>query len=299
MAALRERMRKWQAKRDAARAYHKRRRDQLVEYRADKKNRDHIFTAIVLKVGGQVAETVDFGDLKLERKNTSVIERYLRQLESEGLISIRTPEGRDDLIFSSARLTPYGKSRADDILDEGTNWRWFALRCVPVIFLLWLGVPHVVRWLTGDLTSAGSAGDMFGSINALFAGLAFAGVIYAIILQRGELQLQRQELGMTREELRRSAEAQEASQRALAAQVRITLLTARAEALRRGIERIASDERTLAARSNPPLIIHKLEPDVLAERESLKRKLESVEAELERALSRIDDDANPEAQDES
>ena len=57
----------------------------------------------------------------------------------------------------------------------------------------------------------GSFGDMFGSINALFSGLALAGVIYAILLQRKELSLQRQELELTRKELEKSAEAQERS----------------------------------------------------------------------------------------
>lgn len=53
----------------------------------------------------------------------------------------------------------------------------------------------------------GTFGDMFGAINALFSGLAFAGVIYAILLQRKELELQREELKMTREELKKTAEA--------------------------------------------------------------------------------------------
>jgi hypothetical protein len=42
---------------------------------------------------------------------------------------------------------------------------------------------------------------MFGAINALYSGLAFAGVIYAILLQRKELRLQRKELELTRNEL--------------------------------------------------------------------------------------------------
>ena len=40
----------------------------------------------------------------------------------------------------------------------------------------------------------GTFGDMFGAVNALFSGLAFVGVIIAILLQRQELQLQRTEL---------------------------------------------------------------------------------------------------------
>jgi hypothetical protein len=62
-------------------------------------------------------------------------------------------------------------------------------------------------------------GEMFGGLNTFFSGLAFAGVIYAILLQRKELKLQREELELTRNELKRSAEAQEESQKALKDQV--------------------------------------------------------------------------------
>jgi len=37
-------------------------------------------------------------------------------------------------------------------------------------------------------------GDSFGGLNAIFSGLAFAGVIITILLQRNELKLQREEL---------------------------------------------------------------------------------------------------------
>ncbi len=46
----------------------------------------------------------------------------------------------------------------------------------------------------------GTFGDMFGAINSLFAGLAFAGIIITVLLQRNELILQRQELELTRNE---------------------------------------------------------------------------------------------------
>ncbi len=42
---------------------------------------------------------------------------------------------------------------------------------------------------------------MFGAVNALFSGLAFAGVIFAIFLQRHEIKLQRKELELQRKEL--------------------------------------------------------------------------------------------------
>lgn len=52
-----------------------------------------------------------------------------------------------------------------------------------------------------DMPKRGTFGDMFGGLNALFSGLAFAGIIYTIYLQRSELALQRQELALTRNEL--------------------------------------------------------------------------------------------------
>ncbi len=62
-----------------------------------------------------------------------------------------------------------------------------------------------------DWSERGTFGDMFGAVNTLFSGLAFAGVIYAILLQRQELSLQRKELELTRRELEKSAKAQERS----------------------------------------------------------------------------------------
>jgi hypothetical protein len=75
----------------------------------------------------------------------------------------------------------------------------------------------------------GSFGDMFGSINALFSGLALAGVIYAILLQRKELSLQREELKLTRKELEKSAGAQEKSSKLLETQVNLMLENSKIE----------------------------------------------------------------------
>ncbi len=48
----------------------------------------------------------------------------------------------------------------------------------------------------------GTYGDMYGAVNALFSGLAFAGIIFTIILQSNELKLQREELQETRKEFK-------------------------------------------------------------------------------------------------
>jgi len=54
---------------------------------------------------------------------------------------------------------------------------------------------------------------MFVFGESLFTGLAFAGVIYTILLQRQELSLQREQIILTRVELQRSAQAQQQSAR--------------------------------------------------------------------------------------
>ncbi len=51
-----------------------------------------------------------------------------------------------------------------------------------------------------DWAVRGQLGDSFGVLNTLFSGLAFAGIVLTILLQRKELSLQRNELKLTREE---------------------------------------------------------------------------------------------------
>jgi hypothetical protein len=93
---------------------------------------------------------------------------------------------------------------------KADNWeaKWWPLWLLfAVVILLW----SLSWWLitSSQLLASwelrGTFGDMFGAVNSLFSGLAFAGVIYAILLQRRELQ-------ETREELRRTADAQERSE---------------------------------------------------------------------------------------
>ncbi len=66
-------------------------------------------------------------------------------------------------------------------------------------YLLYPGVPAP--------TDRGQFGDMFGAVNSLFSGLAFAGVLIAIYMQNLELGLQRKELKLAREAQQKSEQA--------------------------------------------------------------------------------------------
>ncbi|MBM9518899.1 hypothetical protein JWG39_03600 [Desulforhopalus vacuolatus] len=56
------------------------------------------------------------------------------------------------------------------------------------------------------VTSSGVFGDSFGLLTALFSGLAFAGLIITIVMQKEDLSLQREELSLTRNELKAQKE---------------------------------------------------------------------------------------------
>lgn len=69
--------------------------------------------------------------------------------------------------------------------------------------LLYAGVLIYLTWPISELSisNSGVFGDSFGFLTSLFSGLAFAGLIITIVMQKNELALQREELSLTREEL--------------------------------------------------------------------------------------------------
>ena len=119
------------------------------------------------------------------------------------------------------------------------------------VVLAWLLTLFIGHTLIDTWQERGQFGDLFGSVNALFAGLAFAGLIYAILLQRQELQLQREELRLQREEMAASREqltAQAAAQvalfRATVGQVRVAGQQARFEAIKMSAQIATRKQRT-------------------------------------------------------
>lgn len=59
-----------------------------------------------------------------------------------------------------------------------------------------------------DWQTRGQFGDMYGVLNTTFSGLAFAALVFTLVLQRKELRLQRLELALTRAELEKQSAAQ-------------------------------------------------------------------------------------------
>lgn len=112
-----------------------------------------------------------------------------------------------------------GETKAEE--DEQPSYGWIMFWVSLVVIGIAIGVPVGVMSAM-KLSEAAQTGDVFGSVNAVFAGLAFAGVIVTLWMQRDELRLQRRELRMQRDELRETrkqhekmAEAQVSTERRL------------------------------------------------------------------------------------
>lgn len=86
----------------------------------------------------------------------------------------------------------------NDTSQNAWNYKTIIIIAVVSVILLW-ALSFCLLYL--DSNSRGTFGDMFGAVNALFSGLAFAGLIVTLIMQHEELGLQRKELVQTNEEL--------------------------------------------------------------------------------------------------
>jgi hypothetical protein len=70
-----------------------------------------------------------------------------------------------------------------------------------LVIVLWIGSYLCIKAARPDKPQEwGLIGDTFGAINALFSGLAFAGVVIALFLQRADLKLQQQQLKCSNDE---------------------------------------------------------------------------------------------------
>jgi hypothetical protein len=104
---------------------------------------------------------------------------------------------------------------------------------IVAVLIICTGYGAGVHFLS-DAEGRGTFGDMFGGLNTAFAGLAFAGIVLAILMQRRELELQRQELELQRQEMRGQREEQALQVLALSLNARAALISAEAQQYLRG-----------------------------------------------------------------
>ena len=73
-----------------------------------------------------------------------------------------------------------------------------------LVIAIWLGSSIFMVELYGIPKTASEAGEMFGGVNALFSGLALAGVIFTVWLQSADLKTNEKNLNKSMEANQRS-----------------------------------------------------------------------------------------------
>lgn len=110
------------------------------------------------------------------------------------------------------------------------RFRWMAL-IILLVIVVWGTSGWVVYQAADNWGDRGTMGDMFGAVNSLFSGLAFAALLLTIFQQRQEIRMNRIAIEQNRKELAKSAIAQHHAQEALKQQVEQMHLTARLNAM--------------------------------------------------------------------
>jgi flagellar biosynthesis component FlhA len=103
---------------------------------------------------------------------------------------------------------------------------------IVLVVIIWSSSTLLILLGLDNWSDRGTFGDLFGAVNALFSGLAFAGLIYTIVLQKQDLELQRNEIALNRAELKKTAKAQQHSEKALIQQVEQMKLASKLNALK-------------------------------------------------------------------
>jgi uncharacterized membrane protein len=115
-------------------------------------------------------------------------------------------------------------------MDKKIRKTNFLLIIIILVVLIWSISGLTIYLLFDNWSDRGTMGDMFGAVNSLFSGLAFATLLYTLQLQREEIKLNRTDIALNRNELSKSVKAQQESQEALKQQVAQTHLTAQLNA---------------------------------------------------------------------
>ena len=99
-------------------------------------------------------------------------------------------------------------------MDKDHILKYFGYAAMVVIIVWLLSWGIIVLCIAGP-TERGQFGDQFGAVNALFSGLAFAGLIITILQQRKDLYYQRKELELTNQEMARQTKEIDAQNKTL------------------------------------------------------------------------------------
>jgi hypothetical protein len=128
-----------------------------------------------------------------------------------------------------------------------------ALVFVIIVVSIWMAYLYVAFQALraappAGISGFGQFGDTIGAINALFTGLALAGLVYTALLQHEQIQTQRQEL-------EQQARDSEATRHALSREKREQFQTARRSNRKSRLPPPQRRSRMMVSDSGSPLIV--------------------------------------------
>ena len=97
----------------------------------------------------------------------------------------------------------------NDMRTKTTERKWLRTFLYIAAFVVVVQVGGCIGIQHWQDVERGTFGDMFGAINTLFSGLAFAALVVTVLMQRDELKLQFEELEKSRKEFEKTASAQQ------------------------------------------------------------------------------------------
>lgn len=125
-----------------------------------------------------------------------------------------------------------GKSRIDNTIVSMLT----LLVLIAIVVAIWLWLPGYLAPELTDIKDRGVFGDSYGAVTSLFTGLAFAGLVFTVLLQQREIKLQREdffaqihEMQATRTEVARQSRLQELQLKQSIVQLKIAALEAEIE----------------------------------------------------------------------
>lgn len=117
-------------------------------------------------------------------------------------------------------------------MEKENSTKGILVKLIVLVIVIWAISAALIMMVLPEWSDRGTFGDLFGAVNALFSALAFAALIYTIILQREEIKQNRNEIVLNRKELQKSSRLQQKSQEVLKQQVEQMNLSAKMNAMR-------------------------------------------------------------------
>jgi hypothetical protein len=123
-------------------------------------------------------------------------------------------------------------------------YKTFIIFFIPVLVLWLLNwiIPIIFDWIAveayskDNLARTGTFGDTFGAVNALFSGLAFAGVAVAVVFQWKELQHLEEQTAIVKRQSREAEDERKKAERYASLTASLNAATSLTQAFSRSIE---------------------------------------------------------------